>query len=142
MLNGIPSVLTGDLLAHLDRMGHGDTVVISDAHFPADRLGSRLVDLAGLSAPEAVAAICAVFPLDYEMPAVSLMDAPDRPLPVQQELLSAAAAEASDVGWVERFAFYDLAAAAYLIVRTGEQRIYANALLRKGIAQPQEGWRV
>jgi RbsD / FucU transport protein family len=29
--------------------------------------------------------------------------------------------------------FYEAAASAYLIVRTGETRIFANALLRKGV---------
>ena len=38
MLRGIPPVLTPDLLAAMGRMGHGDTMVVCDAHFPAARL--------------------------------------------------------------------------------------------------------
>jgi L-fucose mutarotase len=36
---------------------------------------------------------------------------------------------------LSRQAFYDEAATAYLIVRTGETRTYGNALLRKGVVQ-------
>ena len=43
MLTGIDPVLSGELLLHLDAMGHSDTVVIADAHFPAARLGERVV---------------------------------------------------------------------------------------------------
>lgn len=41
MLNGIDPLLTGELLAALDAMGHGDCVVLADAHFPAARLATR-----------------------------------------------------------------------------------------------------
>ncbi|MDQ1617715.1 MAG: L-fucose mutarotase, partial [Actinomycetota bacterium] len=34
---------------------------------------------------------------------------------------------------IDRHAFYEIAAAAYLIVRTGETRPYGNAILRKGV---------
>lgn len=34
---------------------------------------------------------------------------------------------------LDRHAFYDAASAAYLIARTGETRIYGNAILRKGV---------
>jgi L-fucose mutarotase len=39
---------------------------------------------------------------------------------------------------VERFAFYDLAAKAELIIRTGEVRIYGNAIFRKGVTPVQQ----
>ena len=35
MLEGIHPLLSGELLHHLDDMGHSDAVVIADAHFPA-----------------------------------------------------------------------------------------------------------
>lgn len=64
MLEGINPLLTGELLLHLDRMGHSDSVVIADAHFPAWALGDRVVDLPGTTTPEVVAAIRTVLPLD------------------------------------------------------------------------------
>ena len=131
MLSGIHPLLTGPLLLNLDAMGHSDAVVLADAHFPAHRLGSRVLDLPGVATPDLMAAIRTVVPLD-DTPAVDLMATPDgEQLPVQKELV--AAAGTSDVRFLDRLAFYDAAAPAYLIVRTGETRVYGNAILRKGV---------
>ena len=35
MLKHIPKLLTGELLKILNDMGHGDTLVLADANFPA-----------------------------------------------------------------------------------------------------------
>ncbi|WP_029137760.1 RbsD/FucU family protein [Nakamurella lactea] len=151
MLNGIPSLLTGELLATLDAMGHSDAVVVADAHFPGAALADRLIDLPGVSTPQLVRAICAVLPLD-DAPTLDLMQSADGVrLPVQDELLAAAglagetavhtADEPAAVRELDRFAFYEQAATAFAIVRTGELRPYGNAILRKGLAQPDERWR-
>jgi L-fucose mutarotase len=133
VLTGIHPILTGALLAHLDAMGHSDAVVLADAHFPADRLASRLLTLPGLSTPDVLAAVRTVIPLD-DPPGVDLMTSADGTrLPVQEELIAAARAGEQDVRFVDRFAFYDVAAEAYLIVRTGETRTYGNVILRKGV---------
>lgn len=34
MLKGVPAVISPDLLKILAEMGHGDELVIADAHFP------------------------------------------------------------------------------------------------------------
>ena len=54
-------------------------------------------------------------------------------LPVQDELIDAAGAADRDVQFLGRHEFYDVAADAFLVVRTGETRTYGNALLRKGV---------
>lgn len=133
MLEGINSLLTGELLLHLDRMGHSDAVVVADAHFPAWALGERVVDLPGTTTPEVVAAIRSVLPLD-DAPGMDLMESADgEVLDVQRELMTAAGTTLQTTGFVERFAYYDVAKVAYLMVRTGETRKYGNALLRKGV---------
>ena len=133
MLEGIHPLLTGELLLHLDRMGHSDSVVIADAHFPAWGLGARVVDLPGTTTPEIVAAIRTVLPLD-DAPGLDLMTSADgEVLEVQRELMVAAGTERETTRFVERFAYYEVAASAYLMVRTGETRKYGNALLRKGV---------
>jgi L-fucose mutarotase len=133
VLKGIHPLLTGELLAHLDEMGHSDAVVLADAHFPARRLAVRALDVPGVGTPDLLAAVCTVVPLD-DAPALDLMATADGAvLPVQQELVAAAGADADAVRHIDRHAFYDLAATAYLIVRTGETRVYGNALLRKGV---------
>jgi L-fucose mutarotase len=139
LLTGIHPLLSGDLLAHLDAMGHSDAVVLADAHFPAARLATRLLDLPGTSTPDLLAALRSVLPLD-EAPALDLMATPEGVrLPVQDALVDAAGAGPDDVRMLSRQAFYDEAATAYLIVRTGETRTYGNALLRKGVVQTGAG---
>ena len=126
-------MLTGELLAHLDAMGHSDSVVLADAHFPADRLADRLLNFPGLAAPDVLAAVRTVIPLD-DAPGVDLMTSADGTrLPVQEQLIAAAGATERDVRFLDRHEFYDVAAEAYLIVRTGETRTYGNAILRKGV---------
>jgi L-fucose mutarotase len=133
VLSAIHPLLTGELLAHLDAMGHSDAVVIADAHFPAARLASRLLNLPGLPTPDVLAAVRTVIPLD-DAPGIDLMtSAEGTRLPVQEELIAAAAASEPDVRFLGRHEFYDVAAGAYLIVRTGETRTYGNAILRKGV---------
>ncbi|WP_102194081.1 RbsD/FucU family protein [Microbacterium aurantiacum] len=133
MLEGIHPLLTGELLLHLDRMGHSDAVVIADAHFPAWALGRHVIDLPGTSTPEVLAAIRTVIPLD-DAPGIDLMESADAEvLDVQRELMDAAGTTLDTTRFVERFAYYEVAKAAYLMVRTGETRKYGNALLRKGV---------
>jgi L-fucose mutarotase len=133
VLTAINPILTGSLLAHLDAMGHSDAVVLADAHFPADRLARRLLVFPGLSTPDVLAAVRSVVPLD-DAPALDLMTSADGSrLPVQDELIAAAEATEQDVRVLDRHDFYDTAADAYLIVRTGETRTYGNVILRKGV---------
>ncbi|MEO6505079.1 MAG: RbsD/FucU domain-containing protein [Terrimesophilobacter sp.] len=133
MLSGIDPILTGQLLAQLDAMGHSDAVVVADAHFPAERLARRLLVLPGLTTPDVLRAIRSVIPLD-DAPSLDLMTSADGiRLPVQDELIDAAGAADRDVQFLGRHEFYDVAADAFLVVRTGETRTYGNALLRKGV---------
>jgi L-fucose mutarotase len=133
VLEGIDPVLTGELLLHLDSMGHSDSVVIADAHFPAHRICARVVDLPTLSSPRVLEAIRSVVPLD-DAPGLDLMESADGELlDVQRELMQATGASDDDVRLIERFAFYEAASGAYLVVRTGETRKYGNAILRKGV---------
>lgn len=133
MLEGIDPLLTGEMLLHLDRMGHSDAVVVADAHFPAWALGRQVIDVPGTTTPAVLAAIRTVLPLD-DATGLDLMESSDGTvLDVQRELMAAAGTQVSTTGFVERFAYYDLAKGAFLIVRTGETRQYGNATLRKGV---------
>ena len=142
MLKNLPPLLTPDALHALASMGHGDDLVIVDANFPAAQLaqrsGARLVQLAGASALEALRAVLQVLPLDDFVPAAAwtmqvVGDAAAVPEAVAQfqQLLRDAGEKAPES--LERFAFYERARSAFLILRTGEQRTYGNILLRKGV---------
>ncbi|MCA0305823.1 MAG: transport protein RbsD/FucU [Actinobacteria bacterium] len=134
MLLNLDPVLTGQLLLALDEMGHGNAVVIADAHFTAAALAKKhLVDLPGLSSPRVLTAIRSVLVPDTYGPTLDLMECPDGLQPVQEELIEAARLDGEPYRLIERFAFYDMAAEAELIIRTGETRIYGNAIFRKGV---------
>jgi len=134
VLLNLDPILTGRMLLALDEMGHGDAVVIADAHFTASKLARKhLIDLPGIGSPRVMTAIRSVMVPDTYGPTLDLMESPDGLLPVQEELISAARLEGTEYRVVERFAFYDLAAQAELIIRTGETRVYGNALFRKGV---------
>jgi len=134
MLLNVDPILTGQLLMALDEMGHGDGVVIADAHFTASKLAKKhLIDLPGIGSPRVLQAIRTVLVPDTHGPALDLMESPDGLLPVQEELIAAAQLNGAERRLIERFAFYDLAAEAELIIRTGETRVFGNALFRKGV---------
>ncbi|RDV46071.1 transport protein RbsD/FucU [Leifsonia sp. ku-ls] len=141
MLNGIHPLLTGDLLAVLDEMGHGDTLLLADAHFPAARLGRRVLAAAGVGVPALAAAIGTVLPLEEALPAAGMADdgpdaAPGGRLPIHDDLEAATGLAAGSLRLLGRDALYTHAADAFAVVRTGETRAFGNLLLRKGLAVP------
>lgn len=142
MLKNLPPLLTPDLLHALASMGHGDDVVLVDAHFPASRVAqqgqARLVRMPGLTVTEMLDAVLQVLPLDTFGPACGwtmemVGDAQAVPPAVAEFRQSLARQGRNDVATLERFAFYEQARQAFVIVQTGDLRTYANLLLRKGV---------
>lgn len=143
MLNGIPRLLSPELLKVLCEMGHGDRLVLADGNFPAESMGrnAKVIRMDGHGTCEVLRAILQVFPLDtYVEKPVTLMqvvegDRVETPVWAEYEaLVSAADARSrSAIGWLERFAFYEEAMSAYAIIATGESALYANVLLQKGV---------
>ncbi|MEM1011621.1 MAG: L-fucose mutarotase [Planctomycetota bacterium] len=140
MLKGISPLLSPDLLATLCRMGHGDEIVLADAHFPGHALGVPVLRADGLPIVPLLEAILPLFELDeyVESPLGMMAVVPgDTEDPaVKQSYLDAAArtiGRAPSVEMVERFAFYDRAKTAFAVVMTGDTAKYANLILRKGV---------
>lgn len=137
MLKTINPLLTGDLLAILADMGHGDELVIVDANFPADAMAQRLVRLPGISATEALDAVLGLLPLDdFVDTPTAAMDAPDgRPAMYTDFDRMLAEAEGREIAieLIGRFDFYDRTRQAYAVVATGERRLYGNIILKKGV---------
>ena len=140
MLKGIHPLLTPDLLRCLAAMGHGDEVAIVDANFPARRLGPVVIDIAGASAPQVLAAVLTVLPLDTDtVPAAVTMQVigdPDAvPAAVAEfaTLLTGHETGLRQIGKLERMSFYERARGASAIVRTGELRPYGNVILVNGV---------
>ena len=140
MLRGIHPLLGPDVLAALAAMGHGDTLAIVDANFPAASVGRRVIEARGASSPALLDAVLTVFPVDVEsVPAVLTMEVIGDPDAVPEPVADFAAAMSDhgladcEIGSLERQAFYDRARAAFVVIRTGELRPYGNILLVKGV---------
>ncbi len=140
MLKGLHPLLVPDLLHALASMGHGDEIAVVDANFPAASVARRVIELPGASAPEALAAILSVLPLDttivpgaFTMQVVGDAEAVPAPVADFAAVLTAQGLGDAEIGSLERYAFYDRARDAFAVVRTGEGRPYGNILLVKGV---------
>ena len=143
MLNGIPSILSPELLKVLCEMGHSDTIVIADGNFPSETIGKDAIVIRadGHGVPELLEAILKLFPLDtYVEKPVSLMqvtpgDDVETPIWDEYKAIVSAVDERGDKVFaeVERFEFYERAKKAYAVIATGETAIYANIMLQKGV---------
>ena len=143
MLKGIPKILSPELLKVLAEMGHSDRLVISDGNFPSESMGKNCIVIRcdGHGVPELLDAILQVFPLDtYVEKPVNLMevmpgDTVETPIwDVYKEIIAKYDNRGADaVGNIERFKFYDEAKEVYAIIATGENALYANVMLQKGV---------
>ncbi|MGR6432556.1 RbsD/FucU family protein [Rhizobium sp. PAMB 3174] len=143
MLRDIPQILSPELLYTLRAMGHGDEIVIADANFPGSSIGPDCMRLDGISATDTLKAILTVMPLDTFVPDPALTmqvvgdpDAVPEVVAQFQSLIDSTADNPAKIGSLERFAFYERASNAFAIVQTGEQRLYGNIILKKGVIGP------
>jgi L-fucose mutarotase len=139
MLKNINPLLTGEILAALAEMGHGDEVAIVDANYPARSNNPNVIEVAGASATDMLQAVLTVLPLDdfVEQPA-GVMDAPSgRPAIFAefQRYLDEGEGRSVSMESIERFAFYERSRKAYAVVLTGERRLYGNIILKKGVVR-------
>lgn len=137
MLKNLNKILTGDLLKALCDMGHGDDLVIADANFPGAAVAKRLIRLPGVSATQAAEAVLSVLPIDtYTDEPVCVMEMTDsdkkKGLP-EPAIYKEFGGLCGRLGRLERFAFYERAKDAYLVIQTGEERLYGNLLVKKGV---------
>jgi L-fucose mutarotase len=147
MLKGIPSMLSPELLKVLCEMGHSDRLVIGDGNFPAGVIGkeTKIIRYDGHGIPALLDAILTVMPLDayVEHPVLmmQLMDCDVGKIatPIWDEYREIIARHdprgASAIQPIDRFKFYDEARTCYLAIPTGEQAVYANLILQKGVVK-------
>lgn len=139
MLRGISKYVGPELLFTLHQMGHGDEIVLADAHFPGHSLGPKVLRADGIPVRDLLDGIMPLFELDAYAPPLLMMEvitgdtfdpaveedymrvirahSPHAPLPVR----------------IERHKFYDRAKGAFAIIMTGELRKYGNLILKKGV---------
>ena len=135
MLKGISPVVSPDLLKTLAEMGHGDEIVIADAHFPGHAFGARTLRADGIGADRLLAGIIPLFELDsYSTPVAMMAPVPGDTLDESVEArYRTALGYDGEIERVERFAFYERAKRAYAVVMSGETAKYGNVILKKGV---------
>lgn len=140
MLKGISPLISPTLLEVLARMGHGDEIVLADAHFPGETFNSRVLRADGLRIPSLLEAILPLFELDqYVAHPLAMMSAVPGDIldPSVEEAYMASVIKSNPnvppIERVERFAFYERTRSAFAVVMTGETAKYGNIILKKGV---------
>lgn len=141
MLKGISKIVSPELVKILCEMGHGDEIVIADGNFPSENFGKRVIRADGISGVQMLDAVMSLIPLDtYSDPnfiLMRLMECDEGKInPVIWEEYKTVAQKHDDnlkIGNIDRFEFYDRAQKAYAVIATGEEAVYANIILKKGV---------
>jgi L-fucose mutarotase len=119
MLKLIDNRLTAEVLYTLQKMGHGDILIIADANFPSTTISKSTVsqsvlNMENLNAPEAIEAILSLLPLDSFVDdfagRMEVDGEPDFLPPVQDDVAKIVRAnddESRDMISIDRQAFYD-----------------------------------
>jgi L-fucose mutarotase len=70
---------------------------------------------------------------------MEIVGKPDEVPPVAVEVqaeVDAAEGRSRPIGGIERFAFYEAARRAYVVILTGERRAFGNFIFKKGVVPP------
>jgi L-fucose mutarotase len=140
VLKGIPTLIGPELLHALRTMGHGDDIAIVDANFPSASNAARLVRADGHSATDVLRAVLELMPVDTVRPdPVRVMEVTEDPSskpPIVVEferIASEVEGRTLRARALPRAEFYATARSAFVIVATGERRLYGNVLVTKGV---------
>lgn len=142
MLKGIDPILSPELLSTLRAMGHGDEIAIVDGNYPGVEHARRLIRLDGVPLVCVLDAVLSVLPIDdFVEDAIfrsTFRQERDTLEPVHREIIDCCARHepARTVVPLVGADFYDRVRAAHTLVQTGEPRLYANVILRKGVIYP------
>ncbi len=140
MLKGISPLVSPELLAVLCRMGHGDEIVLADAHFPGESCNDRVLRADGLRIADLLDAVLPLFELDsyVDSPLLMMGAVPGDQLDPAVEAAYRKAVDrhcpdAPPIARIDRFAFYERTRSAFAVVMTGETAKYGNIILKKGV---------
>lgn len=140
MLKGISPLISPALLETLALMGHGDEILLADAHYPAGACAGRILRADGLGIAPLLGAILPLFELDsyVEAPLAMMVAVSGDTLDPSVESayrssIEAATGQTPAIERIDRFAFYGRAREAFATVITGELAKYGNILLKKGV---------
>ena len=139
MLKGIHPAIGPELLKVLAEMGHGDEIILADAHFPGHSFNDQVLRADGVKITTLLDGILPLFELDSYDNTLIMMQAVEGDL-LDPKVESSYRAEiekhapdAPEVLRIGRFEFYDRAEKAAVVVMTGETAKYGNIILKKGV---------
>jgi L-fucose mutarotase len=139
MLKGIHPAIGPELLKVLAEMGHGDEIILADAHFPGHSFNDQVLRIDGVKITTLLDGILPLFELDsYDDPLIMMQAVEGDSLDPSVESSYRAeiekhAPDAPEVIRIGRFEFYDRAEKAAAVVMTGEIAKYGNIILKKGV---------
>ena len=139
MLKGVAPCISPDLLKVLSEMGHGDEIILADAHFPGHTYNEKVIRADGLGVATLLDGILPLFALDsYDEPLVMMAAVEGDTLdPAVEDQYMATVQKhvpsAMPPVRIDRFEFYSRSEDAFAVVMTGETAKYGNLLLKKGV---------
>jgi L-fucose mutarotase len=140
MLIGVSASISPELLAALDRMGHGDEIVLADAFFPGHSVNPVVYRADGVRIPTLLEGILSLINLDeyVERPVAMMAAAGNDTLDPEvartyRAIIDTHWPRTPPIDFIERFAFYERAKKAFAVVMTGETVKYGNIILKKGV---------
>lgn len=140
MLKGISPLISPELLKVLSEMGHGDEIILADAHFPSYTFNSNVIRLDGIKIDKLLLGVLALLELDSYVPhpliMMSVVKGDKLDIKVEESYLkniNPFYPKIDSIKRIDRFDFYDRAKKAFAIVVTGETAKYGNILLKKGV---------
>ncbi|MEK4343633.1 L-fucose mutarotase [Paenibacillus sp. FSL P4-0184] len=139
MLKKIPKLLSPELVRVMMEMGHGDELVLADANYPGHSLNSKVLRYDGIGIPDLLDAILELLPLDHyvehQVAFMAVVEG-DPTVPViwstYESIIAKHDAEAM-IKYEERFDFYNRSKQSYAVVVTGEEALYGNIIIKKGV---------
>ena len=139
MLKGIHPAIGPELLKVLAEMGHGDEIILADAHFPGHSFNDQVLRVDGVKITTLLDGILPLFELDsYDDPLIMMQVVEGDSLDPSVESsyrdeIQKHVSDAPEVIRIGRFEFYDRAEKAAAVVMTGETAKYGNIILKKGV---------
>ncbi len=140
MLKKISKYFSPELLAAIYRMGHGDEIVLADAHFPAHSMNKNVIRADGVEIEDLLKAILPLFAIDnyVDNPIIMMQAAPGDSLDPSiaenyTKIIEKFVPNPPKITMIERFAFYERAKSAFAVVTSGSIKRYGNIILKKGV---------
>ena len=139
MLKGIHPAIGPELLKVLAEMGHGDEIILADAHFPGHSFNDQVLRADGVRITTLLDGILPLFELDsYDDPLIMMQAVEGDSLDPSVESsyrdeIQKHVSDAPEVIRIGRFEFYERAKKAAAVVMTGETAKYGNIILKKGV---------